>query len=75
MRYAFSNGQKQYSNRSMLVAHSRLFDMGLGGNEFDIVAGHLVATLKSFNVPDDIVNDIVAKVSPLRDTFVKGNRA
>ncbi len=57
----------------MKVAHSRLFDMGLGGKEFDIVAGHLVAVLKSFNVPADIIDDIVAKVVPLRETFVQGN--
>jgi hypothetical protein len=72
MRYAFSDGSHKYSGKSMIEAHARLFPMGLGGEEFDLVAGALVSTLQSINVPADIISDIVAVVSPLRSIFVDG---
>jgi truncated hemoglobin YjbI len=72
MRYAFSDGGHKYSGKNMIEAHARLFPMGLGGEEFDLVAGALVSTLQSINVPADIISDIVAVVSPLRSIFVDG---
>ena len=49
-----------------------LFKMGLGGKEFDLVAGHLVDALNALNVPSNITADIVEVVSPLRSVFVEG---
>ncbi len=72
MKAAFSRGKFPYTHRTMEVAHTRLFQMGLGGSEFDVVAGHLVGTLQALNVPEDIQNDIVGVVGPLRQIFVDG---
>ena len=49
-----------------------LFKMGLGGKEFDLVAGHLIGALNALNVPGDITTDIVGVVGPLRSIFVDG---
>ena len=72
MKSAFSGGKYKYTERSMDVAHAKLFEMGLGGKEFDLVAGHLVAALSALNVPQDIITDVVGVVSPLRPIFVSG---
>jgi hemoglobin len=72
MRSAFSNGKYTYKERTMEVAHDKLFKMGLGGKEFDLVAKNLVDALNSLNVPADIVTDVVGVVGPLRPIFVAG---
>ena len=72
MRYAFSEGRAGgYSGQQIGHAHSRLIrDLGLNENHFDYVAEDLVATLNKFNVPQTIVDGVVAAVSPLRASFV-----
>lgn len=54
------------------MAHERVFRMGAGVKEFDVVAGLLVQTLEELNVPSDIVNDITVVVLPLRQVFSDG---
>ena len=50
--------------------HSRLFqEQGLNGSHFDLVAGHLVASLQQLNVPEDLIGEVVAIVGPLRAIF------
>jgi hypothetical protein len=71
-RSVFSAGKVKYTHKSMEAAHMRLFQMGLGGKEFDLVANHLVKTLQSLKVPEDIVTDVVGVVGPLRSIFVEG---
>jgi hemoglobin len=56
----------------MYVKHERLFHMGLGGEEFDRVAEHLVATLQSLKVKQPLIDEVVYIVSPLRPYFVDG---
>jgi hemoglobin len=51
--------------------HSRLFEKGLNATHFDLVAGHLVASLKHLKVDQDVINDVVATVGPLRAVFDK----
>jgi truncated hemoglobin YjbI len=72
MRYAFSGGEHPYNFKSVEDAHARLFAMKLGARHFDYVAENLVATLQSLNVPQDIQNDVVTTVVPLRQIFVDG---
>jgi hemoglobin len=50
-------------------AHSRLFDKGLNEKHFDMVATHLVQTLKDMGVEQNLVNEVVAVVGPLRPAF------
>ena len=50
--------------------HARLFqNAGLNEKHFDMVAGHLVGTLKGLGVAEREVNDAVAVVAPLRAIF------
>jgi len=57
----------------ILEKHLRLFqDKGLCEDHFDIVAGHLVDSLQSLGVPQDLVDETVAIVGPLRAVFVEG---
>ena len=49
--------------------HERLFEKGLNATHFDLVAGHLVATLHHLHVKQDVIDDVVATVGPLRVVF------
>ncbi len=71
MRFAFSEGRVgSYSGRNMRQAHERLMrEKGLTGTHFDYVAEDLVGTLQQFKVPQDIIDGVVAAVSPLRVHF------
>ncbi len=51
-------GPKQYSGASMRDAHSKL------------VAVHLVETLRELGVPEDIIGEIAAAVTPLSNQIV-----
>ena len=51
-------------------SHKRLLEKeGLNASHFDLVAGHLVGTLQGLGVKDDIVDEVVATVGPLRAVF------
>ena len=52
----------------MRNAHRKyVTEMGLGDEQFDIVAGHLVATLKEFKVPEALIAEVGAALESLRD--------
>lgn len=53
----------------ILRQHARLFPLGLNETHFDLVAGHLIDTLKSLGVTQDMVDEVVAIVGPLRGVF------
>lgn len=53
----------------MRVGHFRLFEMGLNETHFDMVAGHLVTSMKELAIPEDLITDVVAVVVPLREVF------
>lgn len=74
MRYAFSDGQAgDYTGRSIQNAHSRLIsELGLNENHFDYVAEDVVSALNKFNVPQEIIDDVVAVVAPLHSFFEVG---
>lgn len=57
----------------MIEAHRRLFQIqGLNEEHFDIIAGHLVATLENYSVPPELINEAVGVVVPLRAAFELG---
>jgi hemoglobin len=56
----------------MLTKHQKLFEMGLTEHHFDLVAGHLVATLQYLGVEEPLIAECVAVVAPLRPVFEKG---
>jgi hypothetical protein len=55
-------------NRPLAEAHVGL---GITDKEFDIVAGHLVTTLKEFKVPQKEFDELMTKVGGLRDYVVE----
>ncbi len=60
-------GPKQYSGSSMRGAHSKI---AIEQRHFDSVAVHLVETLRELDVPEDIVSQIAAAVTPLSAQIV-----
>jgi hypothetical protein len=48
-----------------------LISKGLDETDFDAVAGHLVATLVSLEVPQELIDEAVGVVGPLRGIFEK----
>lgn len=60
-------GPNEYRGRAMAEAHRGL---NIADEDFDRVAGHLVATLEQLGVPGEMVSTIVGKVAPLREHVV-----
>jgi hemoglobin len=60
-------GPVPYSGASMRNAHR---GRGIGQRHFDLVAGHLVASLTAAGVPDATVARIVGAVAPLAGEIV-----
>jgi hemoglobin len=65
-------GPKQYSGVSMRDAHSKL---AIEQRHFDLVAFHLVETLRELGVPEDIIGEITAAVTPLSTQIVNAPAA
>jgi hemoglobin len=61
-------GPDIYRGRDMAAAHSHL---RISGRAFDLVAGHLVGTLRGLGVVAAHVDAVVAKVAPLRALIVR----
>jgi hemoglobin len=57
----------EYSEVSMQAAHQQL---AIGQRHFDAVATHLIETLKSVSIPDDIIADIGVAIAPLAPCIV-----
>ena len=57
----------------MIEKHAALFrEKGLNAEHFDLVAGHLVGTCKDMGVADELIDEAVAIVVPLRVAFEQG---
>ncbi|GAA1042726.1 group 1 truncated hemoglobin GlbN [Virgisporangium ochraceum] len=65
-------GPQMYSGRDMATSHARL---GITGEHFDAVVGHLVRTLQDLGVPDETIAQIGASLAPLRDDIVSAPAA
>ena len=65
---ASTGGPCKKINRPLGEAHVGL---GITDKEFDIVAGHLVTTLKEFKVPQKEFDELMTKVGGLRDYVVE----
>ncbi|MCB0337751.1 MAG: hypothetical protein KDD62_15650, partial [Bdellovibrionales bacterium] len=60
-------GPANYQGRDMESSHEYL---GIASEHFDAVAGHLVGTLQSLNVSQDLIDEVVSVVAPLKDIIV-----
>lgn len=74
MKIAFSQIPEDFDVREFLLQkHSRLFNnMGLNETHFDRVAVHFVAALKHLNVDQNLIDEAVAIIGPLRSVFEEG---
>jgi hemoglobin len=60
-------GPEVYTGRDMVAAHRR---HAIGHHHFDLVAGHLSASLASLDVPADLADAILAVVDSVRPQVV-----
>jgi hemoglobin len=65
-------GPQEYSGATMARAHARL---SIEQKHFDAVAVHLVETLRELGVPESIVSEVAAAVTPLASQIVNSNGA
>lgn len=65
---AISGGPIKYEGRDMKSAHA---GMKITDAEFDALAGHLVATLQSFKVPQAELDELIGIVSSTRKDIVE----
>jgi hemoglobin len=64
---AILGGPDRYQGRSMRQAHGRL---GITDESFDKIVAHLVATLTELDVPAVMIQEIGARLLPLRGHIV-----
>ncbi len=62
-------GPNQYIGRSMKAAHA---NSAINENHFNLVVSHLVEALMSFNISQSDIDQVIAKVGPLKDDIVNG---
>jgi truncated hemoglobin YjbI/glyoxylase-like metal-dependent hydrolase (beta-lactamase superfamily II) len=60
-------GPQQYSGKGLRAVHAALVERGLDDGHFDVVAGHLGATLRELGVASDIAAEVMAIVGGARD--------
>ncbi|PNH12814.1 Group 1 truncated hemoglobin glbN [Tetrabaena socialis] len=66
MTFAFG-GAPHYGGRGLYAVHKRLItEKGLREEHFDMVAGHLVATLQELGVAQNLVDEVVGVVGPTK---------
>lgn len=61
-------GPNQYSGRSMRRAHDGL---GISEAQFGAVAGHLAASLVSFDVSATLIDQVIGHVAQLKGEIVE----
>lgn len=65
---AVTGGPLKYTGRDMKSAHA---GMKITDAEFDALAGHLVATMKKYKVPDAELNELIGIVGSTRKDIVE----
>lgn len=77
MSIAFSNDNVIPDDFDMstliLNKHKYLFDMGLNETHFDLMMKHFVDTLHDLNIKDDLINEALYMLSPVRKVFLQGS--
>lgn len=62
-----TGGPNQYSGKSMEKAHQ---GMNIQHEHFMAIVNHLVASLKEFNVGEEDIQELVAKLAPMEPSIV-----
>jgi hemoglobin len=63
-----TGGSTEYTGKNMKDAHR---GRGIGNKEFDIVATHVVNTMKELSVPEELINEVAGLLLPLRPDCVE----
>lgn len=58
-----TGGSTEYNGKNMKDAHK---GRGIGGHEFDLVAGAVVSTMKELGVSEELINEVVGLLVPLK---------
>ena len=67
LTFAFG-GPNGYTGKDLRSAHKPLVDnQGLNEEHFGIIAQHLQATLNELNVPQDLINEVMAIAGSTKD--------
>lgn len=75
MMMAFTTIPEDFDLGAYIIErHWRLFEKGLNETHFDLVAGHLVATLKEMWVEHKVIDDVVKLLVPFRSVFDANGR-
>ena len=73
MKLAFTEIPEDVDPVALLTEkHQRLFQQGLNGEHFDLVAGHFVGALQHAGVDQALIDEAAGVVLPLRPVFVAG---
>mmetsp|Transcript_8137 Transcript_8137/g.24314 ORF Transcript_8137/g.24314 Transcript_8137/m.24314 type:complete len:281 (-) Transcript_8137:458-1300(-) len=73
MKMAFTSVPEDVDvEKYMFTKHYRFFAMGLNESHFDKVAGHFVSTLQHLEVSQNLIDEAVGNIAPLRPVFEKG---
>ncbi|WP_416838717.1 group I truncated hemoglobin [Haloferax sp. DFSO52] len=62
-----TGGPVEYTGADMREAHDHL---GLSRTDFEVTAGHLQATLESFDIPEDDIEEVMTAVAGLEEDIV-----
>lgn len=76
MSIAFNNVPEDFNVHGLILdKHTQLFANGLDEYTYDLVLDHFSATLLELNVPVEAVQEALAVVAPLRESFARGAAA
>ena len=65
-------GPNNYSGQDMTKAHAKLVKMGMNEKHFNLVMGHLGATLTELNVPAELIQQAAGIAMSVKDDVLKG---
>lgn len=73
MKIAFTTIPEDLDVPALLTEkHRSLFERGLNGHHFDVIAKHFVGACQNLDVPQDLIDEAVGVIGPLRTVFEKG---
>jgi hemoglobin len=70
MAFDGPNPHRKFNVDIMVLAHTRLLrEKGLAKKHFDLFVQHLMSSLQQLNIPQLLINEVMAIVGPLRRAF------
>lgn len=73
MAIAFSKMPKELDIEQLVFnTHTRLFEMGLGGEHFDLMMNHFRKTFQDLHVEESLIQEAVQVLTPMRRVFEEG---